>query len=149
MIIDKITNAILYFDLHPQLKKGLRFLLRDDLATLSVGKYEIDGENVFVLIQEYETIPPEQGRWESHYKYTDIQYMIDGEENMGYANFDEMKVVEQYEEKDLMFLEGEGDLFTVNQGAFAIFSPQDVHMPQIYLDGPKKIKKAVVKVLVD
>lgn len=149
MIIDRISNAALYFDLHPHMKKGLQFLLREDLHTLQAGKYEIDGENVFVLIQEYETIPPEQGRFESHYKYTDIQYMIDGEEKMGYANFDEMKIVEQYEEKDLMFLEGEGDLFTVNQGAFAIFSPQDVHMPQIYLDSPKKIKKAVVKVLVD
>ncbi|WP_438351994.1 YhcH/YjgK/YiaL family protein [Paenibacillus sp. FA6] len=43
-------------------------------------------------MQEYETSHPDQGRWESHYRYMDIQYMISGEERMGYANKGHMSV---------------------------------------------------------
>ncbi|WP_180960437.1 YhcH/YjgK/YiaL family protein [Neobacillus cucumis] len=149
MILDKLSNAKLYFDLHPRIRKGLEFLMENDLNSLAPGKYEIDGTHIFVTIQEYETIPTEKGRWESHYQYTDIQYMIRGEERMGYANVKELEIVEQNEDRDLMFLEGTGDLLKVGQGYFAIFTPEDGHMPTLCVDEPQFIKKAVVKVLCD
>ncbi|MBM7652567.1 YhcH/YjgK/YiaL family protein [Neobacillus cucumis] len=149
MILDKLTNAELYVRLHPRLKKGLQFLLENDLNALTPGKYEIEGNDIFVTIQEYETIPPEKGRWESHYKYTDIQYMIRGEEQMGFANVESLEIVEQYKDRDLLFLEGNGDLFKVGQGYFTIFTPEDGHMPTLYVNEPQYIKKAVVKVRCD
>jgi beta-galactosidase beta subunit len=39
-----------------------------------------------------------------------------------------------------------GDLLHVNEGFFAIFTPVDVHMLVIAIDGPKPIKEIVVKV---
>lgn len=149
MIIDKLSNANLYYGLHPRIKKGLEFLIENDVHSLEPGKYEIEGSNLFVIIQEYETIQAEQGRWESHYKYTDIQFMIHGEERMGYVNIEGLKVVEQHKEKDLLFLEGNGDLMLVNQGSFAIFSPEDAHMPTLCVNESQYIKKAVVKLLWD
>ena len=146
MIIDKLSNAEIYYGLHPRIKKGLQFLFDNDLNSLTPGKYEIEEDNIFVMIQEYETIDVEQGRWESHHKYTDIQFMINGEERMGYANIEAMEVVEQHKEKDLMFLEGNGDLLLVKQGYFTIFSPEDAHMPTLCVHEPRYIKKAVVKV---
>lgn len=146
MIIDKLSNADLYYGLHPRIKKGLEFLIENDINSLLPGKYEIEGSDLFVVIQEYETIQIEQGRWEAHYTYTDIQYMIRGAERMGYANVGDLEVVEQQEEKDLLFLEGNGDLLLVNEGFFTIFSPEDAHMPMLYAHEPQYVKKAVVKV---
>ena len=149
MIIDKLSNAKLYYGVHPRIQKGLEFLSEHDLNSISPGKYEIDGLNMFVLIEEYETIPKEQGRWESHLKYADIQYMISGQERMGYSNIEGMSVVERHEKKDHFYLEGAGDLLLVKQGSFAIFLPEEAHMPEIANSAPQYIKKAVVKVLCD
>jgi len=35
---------------------------------------------------EYQTKPREQGIWEAHRKYIDVQYMIQGSELMGWAS---------------------------------------------------------------
>ncbi|WP_026562499.1 YhcH/YjgK/YiaL family protein [Bacillus sp. J37] len=149
MIIDKLSNAEVYYGLHPRIKKGLQFLINNDLNSLEPGKYEIEEDNIFVMIQEYETVDAEHGRWESHYKYTDIQYMIRGGERMGYANVEGLEVVEQHKENDLMFHDGSGDLLLVEQGCFAIFTPEDGHMPTLSIEEPKYVKKAVVKVYCD
>ncbi|MCQ6276864.1 YhcH/YjgK/YiaL family protein [Bacillus sp. V3B] len=149
MIIDKLSNATFYEGLHPRLKKGLQFLQENDLNSLPVGKYDIEGDKAFVLIQEYETKAVEEGRYESHYQYTDIQCMVQGEERMGYTNVENVKVNEEDKEKDILFYEGNGDLLLVKAGYFAIFTPQDAHMPAICIDQPKSIKKALVKALCD
>lgn len=149
MIIDKLTNAKMYDDFQPRLRKGLQFLIENDLNALAVGTYKIDEDKVFVMIQEYDTKPLEQCRWESHYRYADIQYIIKGEEKMGYTNVENTKIEEADKEKDVMFLEASGDFLLVKEGHFAVFTPQDAHIPGIYGTAPQKIKKAVVKVLWD
>jgi YhcH/YjgK/YiaL family protein len=149
LIIDKLSNVKQYDGLHPRIKKGLHYLVDTNLDGLVAGTYEIEEDKVIVIIQEYETKLLEQCRWESHYHYTDIQYIIKGEEKMGYTNIENTQVVEAYEEKDLMFLEGNGDYIHVKEGYFAIFTPQDAHMPCICTNKPQFIKKAVVKVLCD
>ena len=88
MIIDALANMDFYKNLNESLYKGLRFLRETDLATLPVGRYEIDGDAVFALVQEYETHLPEECRWEAHYTYTDIQYIVEGSEKMGWKALD-------------------------------------------------------------
>lgn len=149
MIIDKLANAKNFYGLHPRLQKGLQFLQENDLTAMKPGKYEIEGDRVFVLIQEYETKHEEEGRYESHYLYTDIQCMVQGEEQMGYTNIDNVKLAEEIKENDVLFYEGKGDLVLVPAGSFAIFQPQDAHMPAICVNEPKFIKKALIKALCD
>ena len=88
MIIDALANMDFYKNLNESLYKGLRFLRETDLAALPVGRYEIDGDAVFALVQEYETHLPEECRWEAHYTYTDIQYIVEGSEKMGWKALD-------------------------------------------------------------
>ena len=149
MIIDKLANAKMYEGLHPRLKLGLQYLQENDLNAIPVGKYEIEGDKVFLLIQEYETKLEEQGRYESHYQYTDIQCMVEGGERMGYTQMGNMELVEEDKEHDNKFYEGQGDYFHVNAGCFAIFTPNDIHVAGICVDEPKKIKKALIKALCD
>ena len=121
MIIDKLSNAKLYDGVHPRLKKGLDFLVETDLNSLAVGTYQVEEDKVFVMIQEYETKVAEQCRFEAHYQYADIQYVIQGAEKMGYTNIEETKVEEEHKDKDLMFLEATGEESSCKRRIFCCF----------------------------
>ncbi len=150
MIVDHISNIGLYVGLNPYLVRGLDFIGKTDLASLAPGRYEIEGEDVYALVSEYETKLPEQGKWEAHKTYTDIQFVIAGEEKIGYANVQNQKITEAYNpEKDIMFLEGSGDFITAKAGTFIVFTPQDSHMPCIMNEKISKVKKIVIKALYD
>jgi YhcH/YjgK/YiaL family protein len=149
LILDKLSNAKMYDHLHPRLQKGLHFLIENDLNALEVGTYPIEDDKVFVMIQEYDTKLPEVCRFEAHYRYSDIQYVIQGQEKMEYTHIGESKVVEADKEKDLMFLEAVGETFLVKEGYFAVFTPEDAHRPGMCAKQPEPIRKAVVKVLWD
>ena len=146
MIIDRLSNASTYYGLTPRLERALRFLELLDAAQAPVGRREIAGEQVFALIQEYESKPLSQGAWEAHRKYADIQYVAAGVEQLGYAHVDALRQGEYDAERDFLPLEGEGQLLRLPAGCFAILMPQDAHMPGMAVDQPAPVKKVVVKV---
>jgi len=147
MIIDSITKASQYKAMNKKIAVALDFLRETDIAALASGKYEIRGDEVFAMVQSYETLPVEEGKWEAHRQYLDVQYVAAGEERMGYANVDSLTVSQPYaEDKDVLFLEGPGDFLTVKAGTFVIFAPQDAHMPCLAVADPRPVKKVVVKV---
>ena len=149
MIVDKLSNAKQYYGLGERIEKAFKYLEETDLAKLEVGKFEVDGKNIYVMVSEYETRKLEAGKWEAHKNYLDIQCMISGKEKMGYANISAMKTKIEYNvEKDIVFLDGEGDYVAVNEGMFALFAPEDAHMPGIMAEKQQNVKKIVVKILI-
>lgn len=149
MIIDKIENASYYYGLSPQLEAGLKSLENVDFSQVEPGRYSILGDDCFALVQTYETKPLDEGRWEAHRKYIDIQFLAKGKERMGYAATDKLKVVEDYNEsKDVMFFDGKGEFFDVCEGEFVVFTPQDAHMPSLIAHESDDVIKVVIKVAV-
>lgn len=147
MILDSLKNAHLYTNVSERIALGLKYLQETDLASLEPGKYEIDGTNVYAAVSAYDSRALEQGKWEAHKKYIDIQYIVSGAERMFYSNISNMEEATEYNEtKDVLFYKGNGDALTVNAGYFAIFFPEDVHMPNIAVDAPAPVKKVVVKI---
>ena len=151
MIIDKIKNADIYYNLGEKIEKALRYLKEKDFSSMSDGKYEIYGNKIFAMVSRYETKPVNTGVWEAHKKYIDVQYIAEGTEKLGYAPVDILTVSEEYsEEKDIMFLNGEGSYIGAGKGAFLIFYPGDGHMPGLNPgDSKKNVLKVVVKVIAD
>lgn len=150
MIYDQLKNAHLYFNLGNRIQKAFEYLLNTDFTNLDAGKYEIDGDNIYAVIQNYDTKPITAGKWEAHKKYIDIQYIVSGKEKMGYSNSIKMIVTEEYnQEKDVMFLKGNGNFLIAEEGYFALFFPSDVHMPGIAVNLSTPVKKVVVKVKVE
>jgi len=146
MILDKLQNADLY-DISVSLKKGFDFLTSTNLETLEVGKYEIDGNDVFALISEYESKVHEDCRLEAHRKYADIQYIVSGKEAIGFNTLNNQAVLIDYNpDKDIIFFSGETTPLILENGMFAVFFPQDLHRPCMQINGPEKVKKVVVKV---
>jgi len=151
MIFDTIENRNLYTALSPRISIALDYLSIMDISSMEPGRYEIDNDNLFALAQEYDSIPKEQGKWECHRKYIDIQYIVEGCERMGFRNIEGMEVITEYNtEKDIEFLAGEGDYVTVSKGFFCIFFPDDAHQPKLAPDDiPGEVKKVVIKIKVD
>ena len=149
MIVDRLTNCALYENLSPRMKTGFEFLKTQDLQGLEVGKYPIDCDQVFALVQEYHSKPIEEGKYETHRKYIDIQYIVSGRELIGCTNVGSLEPLDSYDAgRDIQFFAGQGDMFLLDAGMFAVFFPEDAHMPCILVDGPEAVKKVVIKIAV-
>lgn len=147
MIIDKLKNAKSYYSLGEKFKLAFEYLEKTDLLSLKNGKYEISGDDIFVSVQDYITKPFQEGQWEAHKKYADIQFIIKGSEKLGYTDVETLIPQTEYDtEKDIVFLCGEGQFTQASSGDFLIFFPQDAHMPCINAEKANYVKKAVVKI---
>jgi YhcH/YjgK/YiaL family protein len=147
MIIDKIENSFLYKNISERISKSFEYIKTTDLKSLPAGKYPIDGENIFALVSEYKTKAEQEGKLEAHKKYIDVQYVISGEELMGYSPLGNQQILEPYkEENDIVFYKGDKSFTKVSAGMFAIFFSEDVHMPGIASDKSSSVKKLVIKV---
>lgn len=147
MILDKLENAAFYPGISENLKKGFEYLKNTDLTAVEVGRYEIDGKNVFALVSEYDSKKPEDCRLEAHQVYADIQYIVSGKEAIGFATLNGQTITSEYNpDKDIVFFSGETTPLILEAGMFAVFYPQDVHRPCMQINGPEKVKKVVIKV---
>lgn len=147
MIIDKIENYKLYTGLGKNIYSALEHIRNTDFTNKKTGRYDIDGENIFVIISDYTTKNiTADSCLEAHRKYIDVQYMVKGAEQVGYAPLlTQVPVTEYNDEKDFIFFKGEMSLVNFNTGMFTIFFPDDLHMPGVGKN-PSPVKKVVIKV---
>lgn len=153
MIKDNLQHISYYTYLTPELQKCLKYLRDNDFSQLECGKYDIIEGKAYAIVQEYTTKPEEDGKYEAHRKYVDIQFIAQGEEKLGRGDLNDFEEISKYdEEKDIVFLApkdgAKEECFKLIAGEFAIFTPQDVHMPCLTASEPTFVKKVVVKVAV-
>lgn len=150
MIYDNISNLELYKGLSPDIYEGLKFL-RDVDANIANGVYQIN-PRVKAIVSEYETKTVNEYGFEAHKKYIDIQITLKGQERLACLPIERMSEEKPYsEETDAAFYSANVSTqeMTIGDGYFAIFFPQDGHMPQLCIDEPRMVKKVVVKVQID
>jgi len=145
MIYDNIENASRYTGLSKLLATGLNtipnYLGRDP------GRYEIDGDDLFLLVQHYDSVPAENKKWETHRRYIDIQYIESGCELIGFGEMSAMTVDTPYSsEGDGELYTGDGIMLPMQSGSIAIFYPGEPHMPGVAVNAPESVKKIIVKV---
>lgn len=150
MIADKLSNAALYYALGDRIKKGLEYLQTTDFSELEDGRHSIDGDTIFAAVSHYSTKALGEANTENHRNYIDIQYVVKGSENIGYAPYKGQEPSVPYNpEKDVSFYKCPVSLITMKQGSFAIFFPDDIHTPGVIIDSAEKVQKVVVKIKVD
>ena len=149
MIIDLLANMYLYAGLNPRIDRAFAYLRETDLAALEPGDYAIDGKNIYARALTYTTRVPENGVWEAHRRYIDLQVMVLGDERVRYAPLSGLTPGAYDEAKDFLRLSGEGDSITLPSGSFMLLWPTDGHMPCLAVDRPEPIKKVVVKIAVE
>ena len=151
MIFDHLSNISLYKGLSNDIYVGLTYLQQVN-PNIEVGVYRLT-PRVKAIVSEYETKVKNEFGFEAHRKNIDIQYLLKGEERIACMPIDKLTETEPYsEEKDAAFYAAEGvaaQTMTIGGGYFAIFFPQDGHMPQLCVDELQMVKKVVVKVAVE
>ena len=148
MIIDTLANAPRYARLHPLFAQAFDFLANSPLATMPLDTYRLDGDRLFAIVQEPQGHEPADAKIEFHRRYIDIQYVVSGDETMGYIPVEGLGHPLPFDEgRDVGFAKDAPlALFPVRPGSFAIFFPEDGHAPNI---GPGIRRKVVVKVLAE
>lgn len=134
------------------LTKALKFLAAQDCARLADGRHNIDGDDVFALVQRYQTRDKVDCRPETHVEYLDIQYVAAGSEEIGVTPLTpDLKVTEDnLAERDVRFY---GDVppettVVLRPGVYAILYPSDVHRPCCSSGAKAAVTKVVVKIRV-
>ena len=150
--IDRKEFAVSYFKNKARWEKAFTFLKTSDLSKLEVKRYDIDDDNLYASLSEYLTKNEEDARFEAHQKYIDIQYVINGIEQISITPMSLKKdIIIPYDTaKDIEFM-------TVTRCAnmkatperFFIFFPDDIHRPGVKISENSQVRKVVVKVKVD
>ena len=155
MVIGRINEASSGFSKFPEaIRQALLFLQAHDFTTMEDGVYPIDGDHSYAILQRYTTKLPGTAKPEAHRQYVDIQYMVEGKEELGWCPLNpELHEHTNYDmDKDIIFYERlvPGSSVTLDKGSFAVLYPADVHRPCGAInDEPKPVTKVVVKIAVD
>ena len=149
MIVGNIKDRRLYEIAHPLFSQAFDFIQKYLEEPKPVGKYEILGDALFAMVQEYDS--KTEAKMEVHDKYIDLQFIVFGEEKMLWAPREELAVITPFPDgKDTEILE-EGSrpaTLILRAGEFAIFYPTDAHKPGLAVDAPAPVKKIVLKIKV-
>lgn len=154
MILDNLsTSHCEYGNMDGRLARAFDWLRSHDLTTLAPGQtIHIEGSRIYAMIQAHTTVPADQGTFEAHRAYIDIQYMVKGAEIMQWcplSRLTNIKVPYDFE-KDIIRYEDPAICvpILVEEGSFAVFFPTDGHKPKCLVKEAAQTQKIVVKVAV-
>jgi len=150
MIVDTLSNSRLYGGLSRRMDAAFAWIAKTDLGSLSPGEYPIS-KGVHAIVQEYSTAAEKDKKYDAHRKFIDIQCVARGAEMTLVRPLASLETETSYDDgNDIIFLhpaEG-GSRIIVTKGMFAVFFPEDAHMPCVSIDSPLQVLKVVVKVAV-
>jgi biofilm protein TabA len=131
MILDHINNKDIYKDI--KFYSVLNFIASHSFNEQIDDKI-IMKKNILSYAINTPTLKNKtDGFWESHKKYIDIHYILEGEEIIGYNPIHNLVINKEYNvEKD--FITYFGDIqspLLLGKGMFAVFYTNDAHMPNI------------------
>jgi YhcH/YjgK/YiaL family protein len=148
MIIDTLSNSPLYHGLSPRIARAFDYLRATDFRRAATGTFEVDGQQVRAIVQDYATIDRTLGTWEAHRQHIDLQYVVSGTERIGYAHAHRLAPDRYDQARDILTLAGEGAFLTLGAGDFMLLFPEDAHMPRIAVKESVTVRKVVVKIAV-
>jgi YhcH/YjgK/YiaL family protein len=149
MILDVIENLPKYASLVEGFEKAAEFLRAGDLGQFAPGRYAIDDDRVYADISRQVGRPRDGARLEAHKKYVDIQAPLTGLDTIGWKPVSRCGRPDgaYVAERDVRFFLDEPEIWMpMPVGTFAIFFPQDAHMPSIAAD---PFDKVVMKIRLD
>ncbi len=150
MIYDEIKNAKQYMGIHPGIDRVLEEVKKYTPDNYPAGKLSLDGDDLFLVFNNYETHSPEGALTEAHQQYIDVMYMVEGAETIYVKPVDRMRNVTRPYDASIEALLGETDpdasAIRMEAGCFIVLFPQDAHAPGCFADGPGAVKKIVGKV---
>ena len=150
MIFDDLKNISFYKGIHPNLDKAIDYLYEHRKDSFELGKYEIDGDKVFLVVQENVLNKEENDRFEHHKNYADLHLLVEGHEYSSYGSRVKDEAVAFDEASDIGFVHcHEQYPLLLGYHNFAVFFPGEPHQPNGYAGMEDKVRKYLFKILID
>ena len=153
MIATDLAHITGQLPMTPAMEKALAFLREQSGRDLQAGRITIDGDRVKASIQVYETIATHAPKAEAHRRYIDLQCIVSGEEDIGWAPLEKLTVTQAYDDaNDNCFGTVRPEDLTrvrLRPGQLGVFYPEDAHAPKLAAGAPGPVTKIVVKVMVE
>ncbi len=151
MIVANLEHLKDQVVLTPNMETAIAFLTEHGTEHHPAGRVVVDGENVFVEVQAYDTIAEGEPTFEGHRSYIDIQYVVEGEEIIAWTNIDDVTVTKPYDTTGGDAWLGTAPAETVTNvhlkgGQLAVLYPTDGHAPRRAVGASAPVRKLVVKV---
>jgi YhcH/YjgK/YiaL family protein len=147
--INRKQFAISYYRNRERWDKAFTFLRENDLSRLEAKRYDLDGDNLFVMINEYTTKNSGEVDFEAHIKYIDIQHIVQGSELIGLAPLSsQVSIIQDFNStKDIGFYSFKTTkMHLADPSGFFIFFPDDAHKPGVSVNENTLVRKVVIKV---
>lgn len=151
MIADRVCNAVNYLGCHPCFHDAFEFIFKCIEEDFAPGSYALQGDRLFANVLEFEPGNSSDPKFEAHRNYIDIQVMMRGTEEQGYAPIEALEACTEYNaEKDIQLFSFNPELSRIilHEGMFAIYFPEDGHIPKLSFPTDRPCKRIVVKVRV-
>ena len=149
MIIDKLNRWERVAGMHPAFMLVFDFIGRTDFSHMPAGRIALDGERVFINLDEPEGTTREEQVLEVHRRYIDIHVPLDAVEEVGWKPLEEIEhfSVAYDATLDRAFSDDRPRFYaSVRPGEFCIVFPEDGHAPAI---APHPFRKLVAKIRVN
>lgn len=150
MILDTMEHAKQYVGLFPGVDRVLEAVRAYSPDNYPCGKVELEGNDLYLLLNSYETHTPEGALCEAHRQYLDVMYMVQGEETIYVKPVEQLRCVTKEYDPAIEALLGQTDsdatAVRLTAGSFIVLLPQDAHTPACHTDGPQHVKKIIGKV---
>jgi len=148
MILDTLNHHSSYASVHPACEAAFTWIKSCPIDRPD-GRYEIDGERVFALVQSYPTTTAIEKQFEAHRRYLDIHTLLVGTEIIPYAPIARLAPATDYDStKDFqLYLDAAASTpLRLETGDFALFLPQDGHKPGCHEHETRSVRKIVIKI---
>lgn len=143
MIVDNIKNISRYETVVPGISEAFQQIQR--IETLEDRRYGL--KNGYFTVQSGKTKPMQEGTFESHRKYIDVQIILEGREELAWNDISNLQEAVSYdEEKDAVrWSGGKEHHILISEGMFYIMFPHDGHKAVAHLEEQYKYRKIVLK----
>ncbi len=148
MIVTTIEKLTDYKEI-PYAQDIVDFLQTFMIGDMREGKYEIRGEELFAAVSRYDTQPDIDRQFENHRKYIDLQIVLDGKEEIHWADVSTLEMVSEEYSKggDIAFYVGESMGYVLLGGnQCAVLFEEDAHKPNVLHQKSENVLKVVFKI---
>lgn len=146
MILADLKDSGRYENLHPLMKILLDYVKTHDFRTMKAGRIRLQGDDLFINLDDATMQPREKRPLEVHRHYIDVQIPLSTSETVGWRPLGSITQESEApfdEERDIAFYNvPAANYFAACPGEFYVMFPEDAHAP-IIGEGP--IRKLIGK----
>jgi biofilm protein TabA len=143
--VDKLKNI-----LPAAIVRGIEALKNVDLSAKEPGRYDLEGDDLFYVVQNAVPRMVDEIRTEAHFIYADVHIPVGASERYGFSLPEAgLDVTEpSVEGSDVAYYPAPAKecFLDLNPGAFVVFIPGELHRTCIAIADNNAFRKAVIKV---